>query len=147
MKKVEKAYCDVCNDEVEYEVRVEKNTLRVKELTFEAVEHIAYCKKCGEQLWVDELERRNDIVVYDIYKEKVGLLTTSQIREIRHKRGMTQKELALFLGIGEKDIARYENGAIQSRSIDNMIRLVGDEHAYLEMARVFANTKKIRKTS
>ena len=119
----------------------------MKELTFEAVEHIAYCKKCGEQLWVDELESRNQKVVYDIYKEKVGLLTTSQIREIRRKRGMTQKELALFLGIGEKDIARYENGAIQTRSIDNMIRLVGDEHAYLEMTRVFANTKKVRKTS
>ena len=78
-----------------------------------------------------------------IYNKLFG----ARLRHYRERAGMTQKELALFLGIGEKDIARYENGAIQSRSIDNMIRLVGDEHAYLEMTRVFANTKKIRKTS
>ena len=43
---------------------------------------------------------------------------------------MSQRQLARFLDIGEKDITRYENGSVQTRSIDNMIRLVGDDTAF-----------------
>ena len=106
--------------------------------------HLA-CKKCGAWLSSNEIERENDIFIYDAYKKKVGLLTTSEIKEIRAKRGMSQRQLARFLDIGEKDITRYENGSVQARSIDNMIRLVGDDAAYLSMCKCLnknANSKK-----
>ena len=88
------------------------------------------CKKCGAWLSSNEIERENDICIYDAYKKKAGLLTASEIKEIRVKRGMSQRQLARFLDIGEKDITRYENGSVQTRSIDNMIRLVGDDTAF-----------------
>ena len=70
---------------------------------------------------------------------------TYEIKEIRTKRGMSQRQLAKFLDIGEKDITRYENGSVQTRSIDNMIRLVGDDTAYKSMCKCLnknANSKK-----
>ena len=103
------------------------------------------CKKCGAWLSSNEVERENDISIYDAYKKKVGLLTTYEIKEIRAKRGMSQRQLAKFLDIGEKDITRYENGSVQTRSIDNMIRLVGDDAAYKIMCKCLnknANSKK-----
>ena len=145
-KEAKKAYCDICGDYVEYGVKKVKNKITVRGVTFEAIEHIAYCKKCGEELWVNEVERINDINVYDKYKELVGLLTSKQIKEIRHKRNMSQRELASFLSIGEKDITRYENGAIQSKVIDNLIRMVGDENIYIYMQKLLQVTETIEKT-
>ena len=72
-------------------------------------------------------------------------MTASEIKEIRAKRGMSQRQLARFLDIGEKDITRYENGSVQTRSIDNMIRLVGDDAAYISMCKCLnknTNSKK-----
>lgn len=66
---IKKAYCDVCDDYVEYEVKKVKNIITVKGVTFEAVEHIAYCKKCGEELWVNEVERINDNNIYKKYEK------------------------------------------------------------------------------
>ena len=103
------------------------------------------CKKCGARLSSNDVERENDISIYDAYKKKAGLLTTYEIKEIRIKRGMSQRQLAKFLDIGEKDITRYENGSVQTRSIDNMIRLVGDDTAYMSMCKCLnksINSKK-----
>ena len=96
----------------------------------EAPSYHLVCKKCGTWLSSLEVERENCIIIYNAYKKKVGLLTTYEIKEIRAKRKMSQRQLARFLDIGEKDITRYENGSIQTRSIDNMIRLVGDDAAF-----------------
>lgn len=102
------------------------------------------CKKCGAWLSSNEIERENDIYIYDAYKKKVGLLTASEIKEIRAKRGMSQRQLAKFLDIGEKDITRYENGSVQTRSIDNMIRLVGDDTAFKCMCDCLNKNKNIK---
>ena len=48
------------------------------------------CKKCGAWLSSTEVERENDISIYNAYKKKIGLLTTYEIKEIRAKRGMSQ---------------------------------------------------------
>ena len=103
------------------------------------------CKKCGAWLSSNKIERENDIIIYDAYKKKVGLLTTYEIKEIRAKRGMSQRQLAKFLDIGEKDITRYENGSVQTRSIDNMIRLVGDDTAYMSMCKCLNKTTNSKK--
>lgn len=136
LDNVKTGYCDRCGDYVPYEIKEEKRNVTVKGITFEASEYIPYCKNCEEELWINEVEGINDIIIYDKYREIVGLLTSKQIKEIRQKRNMSQRELATFLSIGEKDIARYENGSIQSKAIDNMIRMVGDDAGFIAMNKV-----------
>lgn len=136
-KKERKEYCQACNAFVEYSVKTVRQTIEVKDETLDVEIYECYCSKCGEKIFVYEYERLNDNIVYDAYKKRVGLLTSSEIKEIRRKRGLTQVELARFLSIGDKDITRYESGAIQNRSIDKMLRLVDDDACYEEMVRVF----------
>lgn len=85
----------------------------------------------------ESLQRYNDKHWGELYKTKNNLLTADQLKNIREKRHLTQEGLAKFLEIGKKDIARYENGAIQTRVIDLLLRLIDDDASFVQMSRVF----------
>ena len=70
-------------------------------------------------------------VLTDAADEAVGwelrrmakLLLPQQIRDIRKKFGLSQKQLAELLGIGEATLCRWETGTqIQQRAFDKMLR-------------------------
>lgn len=72
------------------------------------------------------VEIKNDQRLYDIYKKQNGLLTSSDIKKIRHKYELTQKEYALVIGLGEVTIHRFEKGSIQTEAVDSIMRLSND---------------------
>ena len=119
-----KIYCLSCDKEVDYNVKtsIEKRNIKGTEVEIDA-KH-AYCKECGSYLFVYELEKENQIKAFDLYKKAHGLLTSSEIIAIREKYHLSQTKLAKCIKCGEKNIARYENGAIQENSIDLLIRLL-----------------------
>ena len=139
MKRVKEttAYCYDCDEYVEYVEKNVKKTINVRGEKISCLVTECFCKNCGERVLVESIEKENQIRVYDLYKEKVGLLTSEEIRNILRKRDMKQKELAAFLSIGEKDITRYLNGSIQSKNIDKMLRLVDDDEAFERMMELF----------
>lgn len=137
-------YCGRCDDMVDFHVEHFKNRVHnVKGVECISDEFVAVCNKCGNEMWCDPLEELNCKLIYDVYKEKVGLLTTQEIKDIRKRRGMSQKQLAQFLSIGEKDITRYENGSIQTRAVDLMIRMVGNDETYLAMTNLVNKQKLV----
>ena len=136
-RKELKGYCYECNQNVDFTVNKVKRTLDVRNVKITAEVYECYCNKCGNAVYVETYEKKNDLIVYDAYKKKMGLLTSDEIKLIRAKRGMTQVELAQFLNIGDKDIARYESGAIQTKSIDKMIRMVNDDLLFYRMSSLF----------
>ena len=77
----------------------------------------------GEEIFDRNIEIENDIRLYDIYKKQMNLLTSLEIKNIRKKYGMNQKEFALSIGVDETTLQRIENGSIQSESVDSIIRL------------------------
>lgn len=70
---------------------------------------------------------------YDKYRLNKGLLLPSEIKEIREKYGVSQTAFAKILGLGEKTIARYENGSIQDEAPNNLIRLAANENNFIEL--------------
>lgn len=70
-----------------------------------------------------ELELENDIRLYEIYKKQNGLLTIEEIKSIRRKYGLNQKEYAQAIGVGEITVHRFENGSIQTEAVDAIMRL------------------------
>lgn len=50
----------------------------------------------------------------DLYRQKHGLLTSSNIARLRGRYGLSQRALARLLGWGEVTIQRYEKGVILS---------------------------------
>jgi len=91
----------------------EKKELRVGNIVWDE------CDACGEKLFDDTAMRQ----ISDARYGALGLLTPSELKEIRKKIGYTQEQMAAFLGIGNKTYCRWENGtSIQTKSMDTLIR-------------------------
>ncbi|MDD4036661.1 MAG: DUF4065 domain-containing protein [Bacilli bacterium] len=107
-------------------LRIRKQTVEVKGILIEFEEYYKIDPITEEELFDRELEIENDSRLYDVYKKQKGLLTTQEIKNIRKKYGMTQKEYATSIGVGEITVHRFENGAIQTESVDAVMRLSDD---------------------
>lgn len=107
-------------------LRVRKIIAKVKEKEIEFEEYYIIDPNTGEEIFDRNIEIENDLRLYDVYKKQVNLLTSVEIKSIRKKYEMNQKEFALAIGLGEITIHRFENGSIQTESVDSVIRLSED---------------------
>jgi putative zinc finger/helix-turn-helix YgiT family protein len=89
------------------------------------------CAKCG---WItvdlqqaDELRKRTA----DAYRKKHGLLTSDEIKAYRKLLRKTQREFAVWVGVGEASVKRWETYLVQDKSSDQLMR-VKCEKALLE---------------
>ena len=80
----------------------------------------------GEEIFDRDIEIENDYRLYNVYKKENNLLTDSEIKKIRRKYNLTQKEYAFVIGVGEITVHRFEKGAIQTESVDSIMRLSED---------------------
>lgn len=122
--------CMYCDDEEEYIIKEEPQHIKIRDIEFDTMFKYAYCKKCGGDMYPSELGLYNDLQMFDGYRERAGLLTSKQIKDIRKKRGMSQMEFSQFLRLGDKTIARYETGTIQEKSIDLLMRLASNDETF-----------------
>lgn len=75
------------------------------------------CGKCGEKSIRLAADQRR-------LPREARLLAPNEIRLGREKLGLTQKEFANLLGVGESTISRWETGAqIQQRAMDRFLRV------------------------
>lgn len=139
MKISKFAYCESCDKDVFFDIVLENREIDVRGVKIKYQHKKAVCKNCGEVVFPVSYGNENYIAMMDAYKEKTGLLTSKDIKEILSKRNMTQLQLAKLLSIGEKDITRYLKGHVQSKSIDNMLRLIRDDIVYKRMKLVLEN--------
>ena len=119
-----KVFCINCNEETDYITKEVTKEYNVKGVKIEENIKETFCKQCGEKVFIYAIEKENQQKVYDAYKKKMGLLTSKEIIAIRQKYGLSQRKLASLIQCGEKNIARYENCAIQDKSIDLLIAMV-----------------------
>ena len=79
------------------------------------------CDACGFEYLDHVAEDRQ----HDAACRHLGLLTPSEVREVRRLQGMNRAEFAELTGLGEASIARWESGAgYQSVSNDRYLRLL-----------------------
>lgn len=107
-------------------IKTRKIEANVKGKIIEFDEYYMIDPVTGEEVFNRNIEIENDARLYDIYKKQMNLLTSSEIKNIRKKYDMNQKEFALSIGVGEITIHRFENGSIQTESVDSIIRLSED---------------------
>ena len=108
-------------------------TTEVKGIKIKFTEKYKVDAKTNEEIFDRDIEQENDIKLYNIYKKRMNLLTTNEIKEIRERYGLSQKDFALALGMGEITINRLENGSIQSEAVDSIIRLSESPRNMLEL--------------
>ena len=106
-------------------LKVRKVKVNVKETLIEDEEYFVVDEE-GNEVFNRNIEIENDRRLYDIYKQKNNLLTSTEIKKIREKYGLNQKDYALVIGVGEITVHRFEKGAIQTEAVDSIMRLSND---------------------
>jgi putative zinc finger/helix-turn-helix YgiT family protein len=81
------------------------------------------CQECGLEAGTVQTAGDTQRAVADAYRARKGLLTGREIKALREALGLSQKELADDLQIGIASIKRWESGAVQSESMDKLLRL------------------------
>jgi putative zinc finger/helix-turn-helix YgiT family protein len=82
------------------------------------------CGSCHEEELPPELVARIEAERYRLE----GLLSPLEVQDVRKRVGLSQREMAKLLGVGEKTYTRWELGlSAQTKSMDNLIRLA-DQH-------------------
>ena len=120
----EKKLCISCMGDhfVDLVNEIESITFKGEKVEYNAI--YEYCEKTESYLETEEMMRVNEISIRDAYREKMNLLTTKQIKEIRAKYRVNQKNFAKILGWGEATMARYESFFVQDRANDNVLRKI-----------------------
>jgi putative zinc finger/helix-turn-helix YgiT family protein len=81
------------------------------------------CPECGMEAGKVHSAGAIQAQLADGFRKRTGLLTGEEIRSLRKKKGLTQQDLADCLKIGVASIKRWETGLIQSKSMDQALRL------------------------
>lgn len=120
--KTEKCLCTCCMEEHEVKTVLLRDKVIFKNVNIAYDATYYYCE-LAEELYADEhMMRENDIKLKDAYRKSEGLLTSSDIVEIRSKYGISQTDLCVLLGWGGKTITRYESYQIQDKAHDAILK-------------------------
>ena len=87
----------------------------------------------NEEVYFKNIEKDNQLRYINAYKKKIGLLTSDELKSIRKKYDLSQREYAFALGLGEITVHRYEKGEIQSFGDNQLMNLSKNPEMFLLM--------------
>lgn len=125
--KSEKKLCVCCMEEHDVKTVIveEQTTFKNTKIEYEA--SYLYCD-LAEELYMDEQQmQENDIRMKDAYRTEKGLLTSTQISNIRKKYKISQNDLCILLGWGAKTITRYESHHVQDKAHDTILKKIDQD--------------------
>ncbi len=128
-----KEFCPYCTKEVQYRTTTQNEDVNVKGTIVNVPVTLCYCSECGNEIEVEDIAVANQVAAFEAYKKAAGLLSGVEIRAMRERYGVSASCLSRLLGLGEKTITRYENGAIQDKSIDTSLRLVSEPDSFIRL--------------
>jgi len=132
--KREHKLCLSCMEEHEVDVVElnESNIFKGEQVDFEAV--YEYCPNTEEYTETEDMIKTNSLSFKDAYRRKLNLLTSHEIKAIRDKYGVSQKDFSQILDWGLATITRYENNQVQDRAHDDILRKINsDPNWFLEL--------------
>jgi len=95
-------------------------TFRGEDIAFQVESFM--CEKCRLEVATIEQTATIQNAAADAYRKKLGLLAGAEIREQREKLDLSQKDLAKRAGVGIASIKRWENGIIQTKSMNAALK-------------------------
>lgn len=81
------------------------------------------CSTCSIEFGTVEQTSNAQKAIAEAYRKKVRFLTGGEIVEKRNNLDLTQDDLARRINVGIASIKRWETGSIQSKSMDQSLRL------------------------
>ena len=118
-----RVYCPYCKKEVEYKIK-KRDVKEFRGIEINSYENVAVCKECHQDLYVNEIEEKNNERIYEIYREKANIINPQDIVQLREKYDISQRELTAILGFGKMTINRYERGGVPTKSQSDYLKLL-----------------------
>ena len=118
-----RVYCPYCKKEVEYKIE-KRDVKEFRGIEINSYENVAVCKECHQDLYVNEIEEKNNQRIYELYREKANIIKPQDIVQLREKYDISQRELTSILGFGKMTINRYERGGVPTKSQSDYIKLL-----------------------
>ena len=119
-----KNYCPFCNKNTKQDLVKEKEILDIKGDSIEVDSEYFKCKECNNE-FEDQSSNYDPVFeAYEKYRLKHKMVQPKEIKEFRKRYNLTQKDLSKILGWGGATISRYENGALQDETHDNLLKLI-----------------------
>lgn len=83
------------------------------------------CEKCGERVMSAEEADRVAKSIADMHRRSEGLLLPEEIRGVRERLGLRQRDFESLLGVSSPTASRWETGAmLQSKTADKLMRVL-----------------------
>lgn len=138
-----RVYCPYCKKEVEYKIE-KRNIKEFKGIEINTYENVAVCKECHQDLYVNEIEEKNNERIYELYREKANIIKPQDIVDLREKYDISQRELTSILGFGKMTINRYERGGVPTKSQSDYIKLlIENDDKFIEKVKEAYKKNKI----
>lgn len=97
-----------------------------EEIAVPSASHLK-CPRCGEVVLRFHDAKRLHEDAIELYRRKHGLLSATEIRELRERFDLNQADLARLLRLGANTISRWESGRnVQIAAMDTLLRLIRD---------------------
>lgn len=121
-------YCSHCGELEEEQTRIEtqSQTFNVRGEAITVEMPLRLCCECGEKMSDTILDDAMIHALYDVYRGRHNLIFPAEIVALRQKYGLSQKNLAVLLGLGEITVHRYETGALAEAAPSKLLRLMED---------------------
>ncbi len=123
-------FCSECRQDVRFSVREKPDSAELKGEVYEFISKTAYCDECGTEVYVPEIEDGNLKALYDVYRQKQGIISLEDIRAIPEKYNIGKRPLSLLLGWGEQTFSRYYDGDIPAKQYSERLKQVLSDPAY-----------------
>ncbi|MDE6142375.1 MAG: DUF4065 domain-containing protein, partial [Bacilli bacterium] len=115
----------------EYEEGVIKEIIDGIEVEYLEKRYI--CSICHEKVYDEETFNYNVLEANSKLREKTGLITINEIRELSAKYDIGVKPLALVMGLGEVTLMRYLEGKNPTRDISDKLKMALKSPEYFEI--------------
>lgn len=126
-------YCYNCDDNKTIMIKEESIRMKIKETEFDFIGKVAYCKECGEEVYIAEIDDANVRKANEKYREKIDIIQTSEIEGLLRKYNIGKKPLAKLLGWGEVTIIRYLKGLTPSKEYSEKLKELRDPYKMQEI--------------
>ncbi|MFH1665658.1 MAG: type II TA system antitoxin MqsA family protein [Candidatus Omnitrophota bacterium] len=132
-------YCPKCDEVQEVDLISKREEYEVRGDKFSINAEIYVCKKCGEDIFDEEMDTKNLMKLYDSYRKTNELLMPDEIKALRSKYGLSQRAMSRLLKWGEVTYTRYENGAVQDNAHNEVLELIQDPE---NMSKIYEKNKE-----
>ena len=117
--------CMECGKEMQFTTAPMTEIYRGEKITVKGIEH--YICECGNDEMTAAEATKLAHALASQYAKAHGLLSPSDIKDLRSDLGLTQREFESLLGVSKPTASRWENGASQqSITANNLLKLIRD---------------------